>query len=188
MKDIEHKTKLNPKQELFCKLYASDEELFGNGVYSYLKAYDLPPSKYKAASVSAGRLLVNDRILDRINEILDIKLNNETVDKELAFVILQKRDFAAKVAAIREYNRVKKRVEEGSRVLMIGQILQQIEQNNAENKDNNDNKDNKDDNNETENNRQRLSVENVLLDKRQTGEKDIVPDEQNAEKFGEREA
>jgi hypothetical protein len=33
--------KLNPKQELFCELYATDREFFGNGVQSSIEAYDV---------------------------------------------------------------------------------------------------------------------------------------------------
>jgi hypothetical protein len=32
--------KLNPKQEQFCQLYASDREFFGNGVESYIEVYE----------------------------------------------------------------------------------------------------------------------------------------------------
>ena len=32
--------KLNPKQKKFCELFASDREFFGNGVQSYIEAYE----------------------------------------------------------------------------------------------------------------------------------------------------
>ena len=126
-KPVKHKERLNPKQEKFCRLYASDREFFGNGVESYLEAYNLPPSKYTTALSNAGRLLVNAYVLARIDELLDIQINNAVVDKELGFTIIQKRDLSSKVAAIREYNRVKKRVDESPRVLLIGSIIERLE-------------------------------------------------------------
>ena len=37
--------KLTPQQELFCQLYAGDREFFGNGVQSYIEAYNVDTSK-----------------------------------------------------------------------------------------------------------------------------------------------
>jgi hypothetical protein len=105
------KGKLTAKEELFCQLYASDREFFGNGVESYLEAFNLPLKKYNTAKVNASILLTKSNILDRINELMDIFINDIVVDKELGFVIKQKNDLPSKVAAIREYNKVKRRVE-----------------------------------------------------------------------------
>ena len=107
------KLKLAPKQELFCQLYASDREFFGNGVQSYIGAYEVDTNKkgaYKSAKHCAYRLLTNVDIIKRTNEILDISINDIVVDKELAFTILQKGNLHAKIAAIREYNALKGRV------------------------------------------------------------------------------
>lgn len=105
---------LNPQQELFCKLYASDREFFGNGTQSYIEAYGVDatkPGSYAAARSSASEFLTNPNILDRINHYLDLGgLNDATVDKELLFVIRQHDDKASKVAAIREYNKLKQRI------------------------------------------------------------------------------
>lgn len=110
----EHDKKLTPKQELFCQLYASDKEFFGNGVQSYIEAYEIDLSKrgaYKSAASSAYNLLINTDILKRIDQLLEVNgLNDQAVDKELAFVIMQKADLSAKTAAIREYNKLKARV------------------------------------------------------------------------------
>lgn len=101
---------LNPKQELFCQLYASDREFFGNGTQSYIEAYDLPPSKYKTAVVNASKLLTKPNILKRINQLLELKgLNDEYVDKQLEMLITQNADFKAKISAIKEYNSLKRR-------------------------------------------------------------------------------
>ena len=103
----------NPKQELFCQYYSSTEEFFGNGVESYIKAYQTENGKritYKSAKTCAYRLLTNVDILARINELMDLFLNDQVVDKELSFVVMQKGDLSAKVAAIREYNKLKQRI------------------------------------------------------------------------------
>ena len=106
------KQKLNPKQELFCKLYASEREFFGSGVESYIEAYSSKKKRvlYKTAVVNASRLLTNANILERISEIMDIMINDIVVDKELAFTIIQKSNLPAKVAAIKEYNILKQRI------------------------------------------------------------------------------
>jgi len=108
-KEQKKKKKLNPQQELFCQLYATDREFFGNGVESYLKAYGLKRKQYDSAKVLASGLLTNINILDRVNELMDIALNDIVVDKELAFTIKQKDNLSAKVSAIKEYNQLKQR-------------------------------------------------------------------------------
>jgi hypothetical protein len=112
--DIMESDKLNPKQELFCQLYTSDIEFFGNGVQSYVEAYNPDQSKpnwYKTALASASRLLTNVKVIDRINELLEEKgLNDSFVDKQLKFIITQHADFGSKMSAIREYNKLKSRI------------------------------------------------------------------------------
>lgn len=106
-------SKLNPKQERFCQLYVS-KEFFGNGTESYAEAYDIDLSEnYNTAKSNAHRLLTNAYICDRINELLDnAGLNDEFVDKQLLFMITQSADFSQKMAAIREYNKLKQRITE----------------------------------------------------------------------------
>lgn len=105
---------LNQKQKLFCALYASDREFFGNGVEAYAEAYNIDrnkPNWYSSAGAAASRLLKDGKILDEINKQLDLGgLNDATVDKELLFVIRQHSDYGAKTAAIREYNKLKQRI------------------------------------------------------------------------------
>lgn len=114
MAKVEAKTKLNPKQERFCQLYATDVEFFGNGVQAYIEAYDPNTSKpnwYKSAQASASRLLSNVIICNRINEILeDTGFNDVAIDKQLAFLITQHTDYKSKLGAIKEYNSLKKRI------------------------------------------------------------------------------
>lgn len=106
--------RLTAQQEKFCQLYASDREFFANGTQSYIEAYGLDANDskdYRNAMASASRLLVDVKILNRINELLeDGGLNDVFVDKQLKLVISQNADFSSKVAAIREYNKLKTRI------------------------------------------------------------------------------
>lgn len=108
--------RLTPKQELFCQLYSSDKEFFGNGVESYAEAFDIDislPGQYNVAKVGAYRLLTTPYVLERINKLLELgPLNDTSVDKQLGFVIAQNADLGSKVAAIREYNKLKKRIND----------------------------------------------------------------------------
>lgn len=107
-------SKLNPKQELFCKLYATEVEFFGNGVQAYIEAYDPDTTQknwYNAACASASRLLTNVKVCERINGLLEeAGLNDQNVDKQLLFLINQHADFKSKAAAIKEYNKLKARI------------------------------------------------------------------------------
>lgn len=107
---------LTPKQQFFCELYASNREFFGNGVQSYLEAYDPPRDSihwYDSACSSASRLLGNVKVFTEINRLLEVGgLNDVAVDKQLSFVISQHADFRSKVAAIREYNALRKRIQQ----------------------------------------------------------------------------
>lgn len=106
--------KLNPKQERFCQLYASDHEFFGNGVQSYIEVYEPDQSKpnwYKTALAASSRMLANVKVCDRINQLLEEGgLNDQFVDKQLTFLITQHADFGSKMSAIREYNQLKSRI------------------------------------------------------------------------------
>lgn len=116
-------TKLNPKQERFCELYSSHEEFFANGTMAYIEAYDVNTSKpnaYKVAQASASRLLSKVMILDRINELLELRgLNDVYVDKQLEFLITQNAELGTKLAAIREYNKLKSRIVEKSELNVV---------------------------------------------------------------------
>ena len=107
--------KLSLQQEKFCKLYASDREFYGNGVDSYAEAYNFDKSKpnwYKVAQAAASRLLSNVIIYTRINELLTTEgLNDQNVDKQLLHLLNQHDDKRAKVAAIKEYNVLKNRIQ-----------------------------------------------------------------------------
>lgn len=106
---------LTPKQEKFCHLYATDTSFFGNGTRAYIEAYGLDASSksdMKTAGARASYLLGNVGILNRVNDLLELTLNDTTVDRELAFVISQHGNLGAKMSAIKEYNRIKKRASD----------------------------------------------------------------------------
>ena len=109
------KNKLTPKQEQFCKNFVSASEFFGNGVQSYINAYGIDveeKGQYDVAKIGAYENLTKPNINERINELLeDQGLNDANVDKQLGLVINQNAEFGNKVAAIREYNKLKKRTE-----------------------------------------------------------------------------
>lgn len=107
------KKHLNEKQIRFCITYVS-KDFFANGTESYAEAYGIDlsaPGQYRVACSEASRLLTNVDILNYINELLDLSgLNDQYVDKQLTFVITQNADLGSKVAGIREYNKLKKRI------------------------------------------------------------------------------
>jgi phage terminase small subunit len=114
---------LNEKQELFCKLFVS-EEFFANGVKAYAKAYNIDiedPKKYASARVRASELLTNTNISSYITQMLDdAGLNDNFVDKQLLFVISQHADLNAKMKAIEQYNKLKQRITDKSETKVSG--------------------------------------------------------------------
>lgn len=106
--------KLTPQQEMFCQLYASDREFFGNGVQSYIEAYDVNTSEkgaYNMAKAGASENLTKPYILERINEIFEAHgLNDTFVDKQLEKLIIQDADYNTKMKAIAEYNKLRQRI------------------------------------------------------------------------------
>jgi hypothetical protein len=106
--------KLNERQELFCQLYATDREFFGNGVQTYIEVYEPDTSKpnwYKTVCAAASRLLSEVKVCKRINELIEANgLNDNYVDKQLEFLVTQHADFKAKLGAIKEYNALKTRI------------------------------------------------------------------------------
>jgi hypothetical protein len=130
---------LPPQRELFCRYYTQNEKLFGNGTHSYAEAYDyqldtlsdkgiwsvpegdepsekLEDSPYDKAihvcAVEASRLLRNPDVQARITALLNEILRDDVVDSQLAKLIMQDSEPAAKIAAIREYNKVRQRITE----------------------------------------------------------------------------
>lgn len=124
--EVDTDTKLTQKQELFCQLYASDREFFGNGTQAYIEAYDVNVSKpgaYASARAAACKLLTNVNILTRIDSIMEhAVLNDSYVDKKMGFWIMQEANPMASIAAIKEYNKVKKRTTDAT--LAPGALIQ----------------------------------------------------------------
>lgn len=74
----------------------------------------LQPSSYDRAyhvcGVESSKLLKKPEMQDRITVLLNELLKDEVVDSQLAKLIKQDRDNTAKVAAIREYNKLRGRI------------------------------------------------------------------------------
>lgn len=150
--------KLTAQQELFSRFYTQNEALFGNGTLCYAEAYafDLDtlsrqcpshppddeadpdhqcePSEYELAyqtcSVNGSRLLRNAKVQARITALLNEMLRDEVVDSQLAKLIMSA-DGPTRIAAIREYNKLRSRVTEkvdhttgGQPFVLPGEIIQ----------------------------------------------------------------
>jgi hypothetical protein len=105
---------LTVQQEQFCQNFVLNEEFLGNGTRAYADAYGFKQEGnwWKTCAAGASRMLKSVKIANRISEILKIVMNDAIVDNELGYVIAQKSDLNSKVAAIREYNKLKKRVSD----------------------------------------------------------------------------
>ena len=107
------KNGLTAKEELFCQLFSKlGTEYFGNGTRSYVKAFSTSKKVigYRLAATYAYDLLKKPYIYKRVNDLLKIYVDDNAVDAQTGAVIYQWADMSAKVAAIREYNRVKGRL------------------------------------------------------------------------------
>lgn len=128
--------------ERFCFLYASgfSQEMFGNAMKSYTDAYgytekldkleeELVVIKYSkeeerkkkrqeiirmqnVVKSCGSRMLTKADIIARCDYFLSLLCSDKTADNELAFLMTQRKDLMSKTAAIREYNRVKNRVQD----------------------------------------------------------------------------
>jgi len=80
--------------------------------------------EYNSSKVLASELLTNVNILSYINEQLDeAGLNDSFVDKQLLFTITQNADMGSKVKAIGEYNKLRQRITDKSKVETSGEII-----------------------------------------------------------------
>ena len=106
---------LTPKEKAFCDLYLSPDYM-GNGVLAYAEAYEIDTEdvkQYNVAKTRAYKMLTKVDILSYMQTKLDSTgYNDAFIDKELLFVMTQRADFGSKVAAIKEYNKLKGRVED----------------------------------------------------------------------------
>jgi len=190
---------LKPKEELFCRYYTQNDELFGNATLSYAEAFgykldeladndakyddngkkveDTTRKKaYDVCSSLGHRLLRKVKIQERNTELLNEILKDDVVDSQLSKVILQDRKLDSKVAAIREYNKLKNRVSDAPQInFNIGSILETIERRNVGNVGG-------------ETVRQELPAEKLLLDQGQAGKASIVPKKQSSTGLQQKEA
>lgn len=78
-----------------------------------VKTIELRIKSVEASARScSNRLLTKANIRRRIDELMDLMVENNFNDRELQFAISQRYDLPSKVAAIREYNALKKRIKE----------------------------------------------------------------------------
>ncbi len=114
---------LNVKQEAFCQKYATDKEFFGNGVQSYIEVYQPDQQKinwYQNACVYASELLRKPKVNARINALLaETGFSDVHVDKQLSFLLTQHSDLQTKLGAIREYNKLKKRIDSATNINVV---------------------------------------------------------------------
>lgn len=103
--------KLTEKQRLFCYLYLTDRECFGNASKSYMVAYNLSPRHNNAARVSAHQNLTKPNILAYMNMLLDENMSTVSVEREHCKLILQDKDLPTKMKAIKLWYRLKNRVK-----------------------------------------------------------------------------
>lgn len=105
---------LTPRQALFCELYASDREFFGNGTQSYIEAFNIDLTRkgaYIVAKVNASKELTKANVCKYIDSIFESRgLNDNYVDKQLEFIITQHSDLRTKLGGIKEYNELKNRI------------------------------------------------------------------------------
>jgi len=108
----------NLRHRTFCELYALEMDFMGNATRAYAIAFDIDlddkevyKKSYASCRAQASEILTKANILAYINELLDdYCLNDIQVDKQLAYVIFQHTDLKAKIAGIKEYNALKRRI------------------------------------------------------------------------------
>lgn len=140
---------LTLQQELFCKLYTQNDECFGNGAISYAEAYgynlesrNRTPQKdvegkdirlssdydkaYNVCANAASQNLRKPYIQERITDILNEMMTDKQIDSEMMKVARQNRDLAAKMRAISEFNKLKKRITELTDITTGGEKISTI--------------------------------------------------------------
>lgn len=104
---------LNERHKLFCLLYTTDAQCFGNATRSYIHAYDLRTDKQKKSARQMGYfLLTNVYIKGYIDNLFKAVFTNKGADTALSELINQRKDLNARLGAIREFNKLKNRVKE----------------------------------------------------------------------------
>lgn len=137
---------LTLKQEKFCRLYTQNKALFGNSTLSYAEAYNyeldgasresekdekgnnIPMTSefdrmYNVCSACSSRLLRNDKIDNKIRELLNEMLLDKVIDAELIGIIMKGEKDSDRIAGIREYNKLKQRIIEKSDITSGGEKI-----------------------------------------------------------------
>lgn len=121
--ELVKKTKrLTLKEESFCQYFVNNTECFDNACKSYAAAYGIdleniedPTERGRKKGISGTcgvRLLRKAHVNNRISELLRESFNDETMDRELAWVASQRKDVSSKVRALNEYNKLKSRIKD----------------------------------------------------------------------------
>lgn len=140
--DASKPIKKNINQERFCFFYASGKNMdtFGNAYKSYVAAFGFQEKLNKAneeltvipynhetkrkekrqeiqrmensCRSNASHLLTNHNIIARCDHLLLQLYSEQNADSSLAWAMAQTKDVASKVAAVREFNRVRNRVKD----------------------------------------------------------------------------
>lgn len=132
---------LNPKQELFCQYYSN--ELFGNATLSYSAAYGIEllnlsrkivdgarspyQRKYDLCMVNGSKLLRNTKVAERLRILMKTRINDDTVDTERGYVIMQREDLGAKIRGIASYDKLMGRIKEKLDITSDGEPISGIE-------------------------------------------------------------
>ncbi len=114
---------LNEKQKLFCYLFTTDKDCFGNATKSYIAAYHVA---YGVAKTAGNRLLTNVHIQAYINKLLDDSFCEKEADRELSLVMRQKKDLPSKVAALKEFNKLRQRITDKTDITSDGEPIKTI--------------------------------------------------------------
>lgn len=114
MKKQELEAKLNPKEKLFCTLYATRNGFFGNGTRAYCEAYGKNPVKkpeYDLARNKSSQMLAKGYISDYVDILIEETLAAPKHMDALCFKIAydESEKTADRMMAIREINRVNMR-------------------------------------------------------------------------------
>lgn len=114
---------LTEKQKLFCYLFTTDKDCFGNTTKAYRTAFNCT---YDSAKANGARLITNDSIIAYINKLLDDSFSEKEADRALSSVMRQTKDLPSRVAAIREFNKLKQRITEKTDVTSGGEPIKSI--------------------------------------------------------------
>lgn len=96
-----------------------------SGYTIQVKSFEKQAKRVEKSARSLGSLLLTKMgIRGRIDTLMDAMISDEFNDREMQYVITQRYDLASKVAAMREYNALKKRIAKDSPT--VGPITIQI--------------------------------------------------------------